>query len=196
VKPKDNQSAEEIKKLLKTKIDSVNMKIGIRTFKSLKNGNVLIETDSKEEIEILDTQIHDKWGDQLEINVHKRRNPRLIIYKVPDAVTPENAENIILAQNPDLKLQEGGIQTKLTFETKRKTRNLVIEVNSQTRRQLLQKKLKLEWTICNIDDYVSVSRCFKCSLYNHRHTECKSEATCPLCAGKQIEGILSIEARL
>jgi len=39
------------------------MKIGIRTFKSLKNDNVLIETDSKEETEILNSQIHDKCGD-------------------------------------------------------------------------------------------------------------------------------------
>jgi hypothetical protein len=179
VKPKVNQSAEEIKKLLKTEIDPVNMKIGIRTFKSLKNGNVLIETDSKEEIETLNTQISDKCGDQLEINVHKRRNLRLIIYNVPDAVTPENAEDIMLAQNPDLKLQEGDIQTKFTFKTKRNTRDLLIEVNSQTRRQLLQNKLKLEWTICNIDDYLSVSSFFKCSRYNHRHTECKSEETAP-----------------
>jgi hypothetical protein len=99
-------------------------------------------------------------------------------------VTSENAEDIILAQNPDMKLQEGDIHTKFTFKTRRNTRNLVIEVNPQTRRQLLQNKLKLEWTICNIDDYVSVSRCFKYSRYNHRHTECKSEETCSLCAGR------------
>jgi len=49
VKPEDNQSTEEIKKLLKSKDDPVNMKIGIRTFKSLKNSNVLIEADSKED---------------------------------------------------------------------------------------------------------------------------------------------------
>ena len=78
IKPKDNQSTEEIKWLLKSKIDPINMKIGIRTFKSLKNGNVLIEADSKEEIEVLNSQIQDKYGDQLEINVQKRRNPRLI----------------------------------------------------------------------------------------------------------------------
>jgi len=60
VKPKLNQSTEEIKTLLKTKIDSINMKIGIRTPKSLKNGKVLIETDSKEELEILNCHIHHK----------------------------------------------------------------------------------------------------------------------------------------
>jgi hypothetical protein len=60
VKPKVNQSTEEIKKLLKSKIDPVNMKIGIRTFKSLKNGNVLIEADSKDETEILNSQTRDE----------------------------------------------------------------------------------------------------------------------------------------
>jgi len=55
VKPKQSQSTEEIKKLLETKIDPINMKIGIRTLKSLKNGQVLIEADSKEELEILNS---------------------------------------------------------------------------------------------------------------------------------------------
>ena len=134
VKPNDNKTAEEIKNLLRTKIDPVNMKIGIRTFKSLKNGNVLIEADSKEEIELINTQIRVKCGDHVEANVHRRRDPRLIIYNVPDAVTPENAEDIILAQNPDLNLQEGDIQTKFAFKTKRNVRNIVIEVKPQTRR--------------------------------------------------------------
>jgi vacuolar-type H+-ATPase subunit I/STV1 len=69
VKPTDSKSAEEIKKLIRRKIDPVNMKIGIRAFKSLKNGNVLIEADRKEEIEMLNTQIRDKCGGQLETNV-------------------------------------------------------------------------------------------------------------------------------
>jgi preprotein translocase subunit SecD len=136
------------------------MKIGIRTFKSLKNDNVLIEADSKEAIEALNSQIRDICDYQLEINVQKRRNPRLIIYNVPDVVATENAEEIILALNPNLKQQEGDIQSKFIFKTKRNIRNLIVEVNAQTRRQLVQNKMKLEWTICSIDDYVSVNRCF------------------------------------
>jgi len=61
---------------------------------------------------------------------------------------------------------------------------MVIELKPRARRQVLQNKLKFDWTICNIDDYVSISRCFKSSRYNHRHTECRSEETCPLCAEK------------
>jgi len=41
------------------------MKRGIRTFKGLKDGKVLIEADTKDDIEILSTQIRDKCGDRL-----------------------------------------------------------------------------------------------------------------------------------
>ena len=174
LKPKGNQTTEEIKKLLKSKIDPVDMKIGIRSFKSLKNGNVLIEADTKEEIDLLNSQIHDKCGDHLEINIQKRRNPRLIIYNIPYALTPENAESIITTQSPELNLQTGDVQIKYVFETRKKTRNLVIEVLPQIRRQLIQNKLKLQW-ICKVDNYMAVNRCFNCSSFNHRHRDCKSE---------------------
>ena len=72
VKPNDNKTAEEIKNLLRTEIDPVNMIIGIRTFKSLKNGNVLIEADNKEEIELINTQIPVKCEDHVQANVHKK----------------------------------------------------------------------------------------------------------------------------
>jgi len=68
-----------MKRLIKSKINPVNMKIGIRTFKSFKNGNILIVADSKEEKDTLNSQIRDICGDYLETNVHKIRNPRLII---------------------------------------------------------------------------------------------------------------------
>jgi hypothetical protein len=44
---------ERIKDLLKAKINPTEIKVGINTFKSLKRSKVLIETNSKEEIEAL-----------------------------------------------------------------------------------------------------------------------------------------------
>jgi hypothetical protein len=38
------------------------MKIGIRTCKGLKDGKVLIEADTKEDTETLNSQIRDKCG--------------------------------------------------------------------------------------------------------------------------------------
>jgi hypothetical protein len=47
VKSKYNQSAEYIRTLLKTKVNPTQMKVGISAFKTLKNGQVLIEAEKK-----------------------------------------------------------------------------------------------------------------------------------------------------
>jgi hypothetical protein len=59
--------------------------------------------------------------------------------------------------------------------------NLVVEVGADTRKILLQRKIKLGWQICRIEDYLVANRCFKCSRFNHRHRNCRGEVTCPLC---------------
>jgi hypothetical protein len=89
-----------------------------------------------------------------------------------------------MKQNPGLYLQPGDIIAKFCYTTKNLTRNLVVEVNAQTRKALIQGKVKLGWTICKVEDYLVPNRCFKCSRYNHRQQECREVDTCPHCAGQ------------
>jgi hypothetical protein len=184
VRAKDNQTTETVKKIIKSSIDPTQMQIGIRTFKGLQNGKVLIEADTENDIQALQNQIRDKCGDRLETNVQKRRNPRLIIYNVPEETTLENAADIICDQNPELALTKEDITTKFIFKNKRNVRNLVIELTTKTYRIMRQKKLKIGWVICHNEEYISVTKCHKCSKFNHHQSECRSEETCPLCTGK------------
>jgi hypothetical protein len=60
LKTKDNnQSPEQIKRQLKKDI-----KVGIKTFKTLRDGRILTETGSKEEINSLSSAISTKCGEQ------------------------------------------------------------------------------------------------------------------------------------
>jgi len=61
-----------------------------------------------------------------------------------------------------------------------------MEVGAETRKLLIQKKIKLGWQICKIEDYIVANRCFKCSRFNHRFRDCRGEVTCPQCAGTNI----------
>ena len=151
----------------------------ISTFKSLKNGNVLIETNSKEEIEALKKDINVKCEEKLDVDIHNLRNPRLVILNILEDNTPGHLENTLIEQNPGLNLKKGGTKAKFSHETKKHIRNLVMEVGAQTRKLLLQKKVKLGWLICKIEDYVFANRCLKCSRFNHRFLDR------PLCAGRQ-----------
>jgi len=95
----------------------------------------------------------------------------------------ENIEETLIKQNTEINIQEGSIVPKFIYTTKRGTRNLVVEVDSETRKKLQQIRVKLGWTICRVDDYVSVKKCYRCSRFNHNHRECKGEELCPLCTG-------------
>jgi hypothetical protein len=60
VRTKDNQTTETVKKIINSNTNPTHMKIGIRAFKGLQNGKVLIEVDTEEDIEALQNQIRDK----------------------------------------------------------------------------------------------------------------------------------------
>ena len=59
----------------------------------------------------------------------------------------------------------------------------MVEVSVETRRAILNKKIRIGWQICRTDDYIVATRCYKCSKFNHRTQDCRGEVTCPLCAG-------------
>jgi hypothetical protein len=104
------------------------------------------------------------------------------VFNVPEVINLENVVQAIALQNSELDLTESDIKPKLMFEDRRKHKNLVIEVNSETRKWLRDRKLKTSWHVCKSTDYLNVTRCYKCSKYNHRATECFKEMTCPHCA--------------
>jgi hypothetical protein len=86
VKSKSNQSTEIIKSVLKTKVNPTELKVGIKSFKSLKDGRVLIEAGSLDEINLLSTTIGNKCGEDLEVTVPKLWKPRLIIHNIPQDI--------------------------------------------------------------------------------------------------------------
>jgi len=70
---------------------------------------------------LLSTNISDKCGEVLEVNVKKLRKPRLIISNIPQDITIENLEETILAKNPEVSLITGEVVARFKFGTKRGT---------------------------------------------------------------------------
>jgi hypothetical protein len=131
------------------KINPGEINVGVNTFKSHNRG-VLIETNSKEEIEVLDKEIQAKCRDELEAHVHMLIKPRLIILNVPEDISKTNIEDSIL--NPELYIKRGRITAKFNYD-KKMYRNAVVEVRADTRKTLVHRKIKLGWQMCRIEDY-------------------------------------------
>ena len=81
------KSPEQIKLQLKKDINPTDIKVGIKTLKTLRDGRIIIETGSEEEINTLSSAISTKCGEQLEVIKHKLRKPRLIIFNVSGEIT-------------------------------------------------------------------------------------------------------------
>jgi hypothetical protein len=64
--------------------------VGVHSLKSLKDGRVLIETNSREEADSLTKNIRDKCGDKLEAKVNKPRAPRMKIHNILEEISIEN----------------------------------------------------------------------------------------------------------
>jgi len=139
VKSKLNLSTEATKSVLKTKINPNEKKVGIRSFKSLKDGRVLIEAGSSDELNLLRTTTRDKCGEELEVNVPKLWKPRMDVHNIPQDTTVENLEETIVAHNPEQGLVSEDIAARFKFRTKWGQVRMVTEVGSETRKNLLKK---------------------------------------------------------
>jgi len=80
-----------IKNLLKSKVNPTEMKVGITSLKLLRDGRVMIEANSKNEI-ALGNKIEETCIAELEVNIQKGRNPRLFLLIVPEDIKVENVE--------------------------------------------------------------------------------------------------------
>ncbi|PSN55930.1 hypothetical protein C0J52_00440 [Blattella germanica] len=84
-------------------------------------------------MDVIYSNINEKCGNELEACGAKLRNPRVIIYNVPDDIQIDNAKEAIIQQNLELKLEEAEILPKFIFKNKKQHNHLIIEVGPETR---------------------------------------------------------------
>jgi hypothetical protein len=76
----------------------------------------------------------------LEINLQKLRNPRLVLLNISSDITLENFKETLTQQKTELGLKDGKIDPKFSYTTKKGIKNLVVEVDSNTRKKTITKQ--------------------------------------------------------
>jgi len=180
LKTKTNKNPIDI---VKQNLNPVTLQLGIKSLKTLKNGQALVETFTKNDLDKIIQETQNKCKGEIETNEVNKVNPRLIIFNLPNEITKENLAVHMRTQN-DIE-DNHKIECKYLGKTKMKgTAFAVIEVNPELRKIILKdKQIKLFWNVCNCQDYIHVPRCFRCSRFHNNYKECHEDVTCPLCAG-------------
>jgi len=174
---------KDASKLLKEKIDPVSLGVGVKMFKKTQTGNVIIETEREEDLNLLCKEVQSKCQPDLNTKIQAKLNPRVIIFNVPEEINIQNVKEIARQQNPNLITEQSTFVPKYLGITKiKKTRYIIVEVDAALRKLILNTKLKLMWNLCNARDNISVPRCFRCSRFHGNFKDCKESVTCPICA--------------
>jgi len=100
----------------------------------------------------MENSITDKLGDKIEMHIQKPRKTRMKIFNIPAETSTDYTEDNLMAQNREIGVGRGEIIPKFTLETKKHTSNIVIEVSAQTRKKLIDNKVKIGWINCSIED--------------------------------------------
>ncbi|XP_063617139.1 uncharacterized protein LOC134790238 [Cydia splendana] len=190
--PKDqSKSSEETKNLVQKIINPEEMKLHVRALRKVKNGGVIISTDTKDDIEKLKLTFKNT-SLNLTIDEPFKRRPRVVIVGVPSALRDQEVYSCLYEQNiadkfPELTRENFLASIKLSHKSGKKDAescNYVIEVPAYMRRALIsENRAFINWSSCPVRDFTTVTKCFKCHFYGHAAKTCKqSEPTCGHCS--------------
>ncbi|PSN57875.1 hypothetical protein C0J52_05669, partial [Blattella germanica] len=139
------------------------------------------ERPPKHTIDVICNTINTKCGEELETKASKLRSPKIIIFNVPEEINTDNIVEALTTQNVEMEPYAGIILPKYSFQDRKKNKNVILELTAEVRKQILGRKLKIGWHMCNWDDHLRVRRCAKCCKFNHYAKECHGNQICPNC---------------
>lgn len=184
IKPKNQeQKSLDTKKEVRKSIDPTNLDIsGVR---SVSKGGIVIECKNTESVNKLKEKAESKLGDEYEIKIPKKKLPRVKLVGISEKISLETIEEKIKSQNSFLNSENAHVKiVHIKANKDRRSYTAFAEVNAYAYRVMLdEQKVNIGWDRCKIYDAVEITRCFTCSGFNHKASQCKSQKACPKCAG-------------
>lgn len=179
-----SMTSEDTRKMIKDKLNPAKMKVGVNRMIAISGGGVLVQSVNRHDCEKITSEINLQCRDNIKAEVGVKRRPRLIIYDIPDDINETNISEIVKEQNSDMFSEDSYFEPKYIISNRlnKSRRNIVVEVDGALRKKFLFHKIKIQWTVCRVADYLYLRRCFNCSRFHGGSTECRGELTCPLCS--------------
>lgn len=186
----DSQIADsnETKQKVISAVAPTKEKLKIVNVRKISNKGILIETKTEEDLKrVLENSKLKAAG--LNAGLPAKMKPRLLIRNVPTDLQEKEIIAAVRSQNLDQYSKDQLTEHfKLAFKTgpkDRETVDWVAEVSPAAREKILKEgRVYIGWHACHAQDFVAVTRCYKCQSFGHVAKHCKaSEDTCGHCAG-------------
>ncbi|GFQ88618.1 hypothetical protein TNCT_189021 [Trichonephila clavata] len=93
----DNCSSDDVRKIIKSKINPAESKLGVCDLKNIRGNKLLVKCFSENDRNRLLTELQEK-SPELKASLPKRRNPAIIVKNVPNEVSNEDLLKVISEQ--------------------------------------------------------------------------------------------------
>ena len=81
-------------------MNPTDINVGINSLRQLRDGKVIMETNSEKETEKLGNEIRENC-EELDVNIQKFRNPRSVLLNIPEDITLDNVGEAVTRQNQE-----------------------------------------------------------------------------------------------
>ena len=174
-------SSHETKRIIKEAVDPKALQLGVSKIKKLSNDGLFVECKTESDGDTLEKELSKL--STITVARPRKKLPTLLFTFVPKEVGDDDIKNTILQQNNLTHLEDSTLHIKFTKWTFGDSRHVVIEVSRNLRRELLAvHKLKIQWIICKVEDFVSITRCLKCLGFGNTVRFCQNKQKCSYCA--------------
>lgn len=183
---KNNLNADTISQV-RTKIDLTKIKVGVSMLKPLSRGGCYIETNGHGKREALQAELQSQLGDRFSIYKPKARQRQLILTNITKNYENNELADEIKSTNIGFTIEDeikvvSKRQSKYPIRGREKIWTYILEANELTYGKLLNKHIMVDFSHHFINEYIHVTRCFKCQKYNHKAVDCLDTPKCARCS--------------
>ena len=196
-----HQSSVQTKADIQSAFDIVTSGLAVQQLKKSKDGRCVVSTASASDRDRLRSKLEASslFAANYTVSEPKKRNPTMRLLFVPNSLTDKDISDTILAQNCEISAAFSDRQSfdqKINYVLHNKagsdTQHIVIRVTPKLRSVLKSMRaVRLGWHTIRVEDFVLITRCFKCNGFGHRTTgkrpdgstvQCPNKTACSHCA--------------
>lgn len=171
-----NNKETKLEKVLEEKLGKKNSKF--KSIKKIRNRGLAITMNSEEDLEEMKIKLEEEETSNICIKVPFKRNPKLIIYNVPEDIVEEDIQKELLTD------EEGSTAIyKFKLRGKNGNTHMVFEVSPNINRKIKKSRsVAVGWTVLTAREFHSIRRCFNCQCFGHISVDCPNKSYCGKCS--------------
>lgn len=185
IRPKNKQEAKKTQDKIHHSINPTQLKVGISSLRTTKQGAVVLKCPTKQEVGILKEAAENSMGDLYQIEVPKKKLPRVKIIGYTGAKSAGELESAVRGQNNWVDEKDEFKITYLKKLKKKEETTIFAECSPSLFRKMVgMKRVYIDWERCAVYEDLQVIRCFNCQGFYHKGGTCDKRKTCSNCAGE------------